>query len=117
MGQAPHHAFTISRRFKNSRIRGSQRAKAKIGSSFDSFLKEVGRYELTPAVAIKRVLAWQIAEAMRSVLLSKIEMAKKMHTSRSQLERLLDPENDAVSLEILARAAHAVGRKLKLELL
>ena len=95
----------------------TKKAKARIGASFDSFLKEEDRYEHPQAVAIKRVLAWQIAEAMRSVPLSKTEMAKKMRTSRSQLERLLDPENDAVSLEILARAAHAVGRKLKLEFL
>lgn len=90
--------------------------KGKIGSSFDSFLKEEGRYERTQAIAIKRVLAWQIEAAMKTGSVSKTEMARRMETSRSQLDRLLDPENDAISLETLARAAHAVGRTLKLEL-
>lgn len=90
--------------------------KGGIGSSFDSFLKEDGTHETTQAVAIKRVLAWQIAEAMKAQSLSKSAMAERMKTSRSQLDRLLDPENDSVSLETLARAAHAVGRTLKLEL-
>lgn len=67
-------------------------------------------------VAIKRVLAWQIEKAMRDGAVSKTEMARRMNTSRSQLDRLLDPENHAVSLETLARAAHAVGRSLKLDL-
>jgi hypothetical protein len=90
--------------------------KRRVGSSFDSYLKAQGRYEETQAVAIKRVLAWQIEEAMRKEAVSKSEMARRMNTSRSQLDRLLDPANDAVSLETLARAAHALGRNLKLEL-
>ncbi len=90
--------------------------KGKVGSSFASFLKEEGAYEATQAVAIKRVLAWQIAQEMESQDITKKAMAERMQTSRSQLDRLLDPENHAVSLETLARAAHAVGRTLKLEL-
>lgn len=90
--------------------------KGRVGSSFDAFLKEQGRYEETQAVAIKRVLAWQIEQAMEREAVSKTEMARRMNTSRSQLDRLLDPENHAVSLETLTRAAHAVGRTLKLEL-
>jgi antitoxin HicB len=90
--------------------------KGRIGSGFDAFLKEEGAYEATQAVAIKRVLAWQIAQEMESQDITKKAMAERMQTSRSQLDRLLDPENDAVSLETLARAAHAVGRTLKLEL-
>lgn len=93
-----------------------KKAKGKVGSSFDSFLKEEGRFEATQAVAIKRVLAWQIEQEMKSQAITKKGMAERMHTSRSQLERLLDPENDAVSLETLARAAHAVGRNLKIVL-
>jgi antitoxin HicB len=88
----------------------------RVGSSFDAFLKSEGRYEETQAIAIKRVLAWQIEEAMKKGDVSKAEMARRMNTSRSQLDRLLDPENHAVSLETLARAAHAVGRNLKFEL-
>jgi hypothetical protein len=90
--------------------------KGRVGSSFDAFLKAEGRYEDTQAVAIKRVLAWQIEQAMKSGEVTKAEMARRMHTSRSQLDRLLDPANDAVSLETLSRAAHAVGRSLKVEL-
>ena len=90
--------------------------KGRIGSSFDAFLKAGGRYEDTQAVAIKRVLAWQIEQAMKNGEVTKAEMARRMHTSRSQLDRLLDPANHAVSLEMLARAAHAVGRSLKVEL-
>ena len=94
----------------------AKKNKGRVGSSFDSFLKEQGRYEDTQAAAIKRVLAWQIEEAMKKDDVSKTEMARRMNTSRSQLDRLLDPKNDGVSLETLARAAHALGRNLKLEL-
>lgn len=90
--------------------------KGRVGSSFDAFLKAEGRYEETQALAIKRVLAWQIEEAMSKGAVTKTEMARRMNTSRSQLDRLLDPENQAVNLETLARAAHAIGRTLKLEL-
>ena len=90
--------------------------KGRVGSSLDAFLKAEGQYEDTQAVAIKRVLAWQIEQAMKNGEVTKAEMARRMNTSRSQLDRLLDPENHAVSLETLARAAHAVGRTLKLEL-
>lgn len=93
-----------------------KKKKGRVGSSFDAYLKAQGRYEETQAVAIKRVLAWQIEEAMQREAVSKTEMARRMNTSRSQLDRLLDPKNDAVSLETLARAAHALGRSLKLEL-
>ena len=94
-----------------------KKRRGRVGSSCESFLKSEGRYEETQAVAIKRVLAWQIEEAMKKGDVSKAEMARRMNTSRSQLDRLLDPENHAVSLETLARAAHAVGRSLKVELI
>jgi len=90
--------------------------KGRVGSSFDAFLKAEGRYEDAQAVAIKRVLAWQIEDAMKKGDVTKAEMARRMNTSRSKLDRLLDPENQAVSLDTLARAAHAVGRNLKLDL-
>lgn len=94
----------------------TKKAKSKLGSSFDSFLKEEGRFEATQAVAIKRMLAWQITQEMEAQSISKKAMAERMNTSRSQLDGLLDPDNDAVSLETLTRAAHAVGCSLKLEL-
>ena len=88
-----------------------------IGSSFGDFLREEGTYEETQAVAIKRVIAWALAEAMEDQDLSKAEMARRMKTSRSQLDRLLDPENADVKLDTLARAAKATGRELRLELI
>ena len=92
------------------------RKKGAVGSTFDDFLKEDGTYESTQAVAIKRLLAWQIGQAMEKKQLTKAEMARRMDTSRSQLDRLLDPESDSVTLETLARAARAVGRQVKVEL-
>lgn len=87
-----------------------------IGSTFDSWLREEGLYEKVSATAIKRVIARQVAAAMQERGLSKVEMARRMRTSRAALDRLLDPENDAVTLGTLQRAAAAVGRQVKLEL-
>jgi antitoxin HicB len=87
-----------------------------IGSSFDDMLREDGIYEEVTAAAIKRVLARQIEQAMKEQHLSKAEMARRMHTSRAALERLLDPENEAVTLNTLSKAATAIGRQLHLEL-
>lgn len=87
-----------------------------IGSSFEDFLKEEGIYEEVTASAIKRVIAWQIEEAMKAQGITKSEMAKRMNTSRAQLDRLLDPDNDRVQLDTMQRAAAAVGRRLRLEL-
>jgi antitoxin HicB len=87
-----------------------------IGSSFADFLKQEGLYEEVTAHAVKRVLAWQIEQAMQAQGLTKVAMAKRMKTSRAQLDRLLDPNNDKVQLDTIQRAALAVGRKLHLEL-
>ena len=92
------------------------RKKGAGGSAFDDFLKEDSTYESTQAVAIKRVLVWQIGQAMERKQLTKAEMARRMDTSRSQLHRLLDPESNSVTLETLTRAARAVGRQVKVEL-
>ena len=73
------------------------------------------RREVT-AVAIKRVLARQVEAAMSDGGLSKAEMARRMRTSRSQLDRLLDPENDSITLATLQKAAMAIGREVRLEL-
>ena len=86
------------------------------GSTFDSFLEEEGILGEVEAAAIKRVIAWQLAEAMKAGKISKKAMAERMGTSRSQLDRLLDPENSAVHLETVARAAHAVGKRLRMEM-
>lgn len=90
--------------------------KKNIGSSFDSWLREEGLYEEATATAIKRVLARQVEAAMLEQKVSKAEMAKRMHTSRAALDRLLDPDNDAVTLRTLQKAASAIGREIRLEL-
>ena len=90
--------------------------KGKAGQLFDDFLREQGTYDETTERAVKRVLAFQLAAAMEEQKITKVEMAKRLATSRSQLDRLLDPTNDAVSLGTLARAAKAVGRTLRVEL-
>jgi antitoxin HicB len=88
--------------------------KKNLGSSFEDFLREEGTLEKTTSRATKRVLAWQIAEAMKALSISKAQLARTMHTSRSQLERLLDPENDKVLLETVHRAASAIGKRATL---
>ena len=90
--------------------------KGSIGQSFDEFLKEQGRFEESTNQAIKRVIAFQLIAEMEKQQLSKTALTRKLHTSRSQLDRLLDPDNTNVTLDALTRAAHAVGRRLQLEL-
>ncbi len=87
-----------------------------VGSSFDDFLEEEGTRVETTALAIKRVLAWQLEQAMAERALSKNQMAKAMKTSRSQLDRILDPDNQAIQLDTIIKAARAVGRELRIEL-
>ena len=87
-----------------------------IGSPFESFLQEEGIAEEVNAAAIKRVLAWQIEEAMKQQGISKNQMAKRMHTSRAYLDRFLDPNNSKVQLDTMQRAAAAIGRRLRLDL-
>lgn len=91
-------------------------SKKRIGSSFDSFLEEDGTLEETSEVAIKRVLAWQIEQAMKEKDLTKAEMARRMQTSRSQLDRLLDPRRTHVKLHTMQRAAAAIGKRLRIDL-
>jgi len=87
-----------------------------IGSSLDDFLAEEGILEEVEAIAIKGVLARQVAEEMQAQRLTKKAMAARMGTSRSALDRLLDPDNSSVTLRTLQRAASTVGRRLRLEL-
>jgi antitoxin HicB len=87
-----------------------------IGSNFDSFLEEEGLLSDTEAVAVKRVIAYQIKEAMKQKRITKASLAKKMGTSRSALDRLLDPSNVSVSLKTLGKAASTLGKKLKIQL-
>jgi len=87
-----------------------------IGSSLDDFLKEEGILEEARAVALKEALAWQVQKAMKRKKINKVEMARRMRTSRAALDRLLDPGNSSVTLQTLCRAARAVGRDLRIEL-
>lgn len=82
------------------------------GSSFDSFLDEEGIREEVESIAVKRVLAWQLERAMRRRQKTKQAMAKELRTSRSQLDRLLDPRNVSVSLGTITRAARVLGKRV-----
>jgi hypothetical protein len=98
-----------------ARKKKSPRSPAKLGT-LDDFLKGEGKLEEFQATAIKEVLAWQIAEAMRANNISRNGLAIRMKTSRSQIGRLLDPKDGNVTLATLQRAARMVGRSLRLEL-
>jgi predicted XRE-type DNA-binding protein len=87
-----------------------------IGSSLEGFLEEEGILEESRAMAIKEVIAYQVQQEMEKEKISKVEMARRMNTSRAALDRFLDPGNASVTLQTLARAARAVGRHLKVEL-
>jgi len=87
-----------------------------IGSTFESWLEEMGIREEVTAAAVKAVIARQIAEEMKKQRITKARMAGLMQTSRAQVDRLLDPGNDSATLETLMRAARVVGRELRLEL-
>ena len=87
-----------------------------IGSSLDELLEEDGLLAEVNAIAIKRVLAWQVSEAMSTQGLNKSQMAEQMMTSRTSLDRLLDPENTSVTLKTLERAATVLGKRLQIAL-
>jgi antitoxin HicB len=91
-------------------------AKKHIGSRFDDFLAEEAMLQEATAVAIKRVIAWQIAEEMQAQHLTKTALAKKMRTSRAALNRLLDENDASLTLTTLASAAAALGKKIDLRL-
>lgn len=86
------------------------------GSGIDDFLKEEGVLEEFQARAIKEVIAWQLAEAMKAKKLSRRKLAQLMHTSRTQVDRVLDPNVGNVTIETLQRAAAVLGRKVQVEL-
>ena len=87
-----------------------------IGSDFDEFLRDEGLLDDAESVAAKRVIAFQIAREMERANISRAELARRMHTSRSSVERLLDPANPSVTLATLERAASAVGKRLTVQL-
>ena len=87
-----------------------------IGSSFDDFLEEEGIRAEAEAAALKRVIAWQISRAMKQDRVTKIQMAERMRTSRSALDRLLDPDNKSVTLDTISRAAVTLGKRIRFSL-
>jgi len=90
-------------------------SKKHMGSGIDDFLKEEGIFEEAEAQAVKEVIAWQLAEAMKKQKISKNRMAALLKTSRTQVDRLLDPKND-ITLSSLQRAAMVVGRRVSIQL-
>ena len=90
--------------------------KKHIGSNFDDFLQEEDLLTDAQAVAVKRVIAFQVARLMEEQNITKSEMSRRMKTSRASLERLLDPSNESVTLQTLDRAARALGRRLQIGL-
>lgn len=86
-----------------------------IGSNFDDFLAEEGILAEVEAAAIKRVLAYQLAQEMKRSKLTRTELATRMQTSRASVNRLLDPKNVSVTLQTMERAALAIGKKLRIE--
>ena len=87
-----------------------------VGSSFDDLLNETGEAAEVNAVALKRVIAWETKQRMQAESISKSRMAELMRTSRSSLDRLLDPTNTSVTLHTLDNAARVIGRTLRIEL-
>ena len=87
-----------------------------VGSRFDDFLAEEAMLDEAVAVAVKRVIAWQIEQEMAAQKLTKTALAKKMHTSRAALNRLLDETDTSLTLTTLASAAAALGKQLRFEL-
>ena len=94
----------------------SKKRNPRIGSSLDDFLKAEGILEDLQVQAVKEVVAWQLEEAMKKKRVSKAGLAKMLRTSRTQVNRLLDPASDDVTLSSLQRAAALIGRQLRLEL-
>ena len=95
----------------------AKKAKRKhVGSDFEDFLREEGRLEEATAIALKRVIAWEIAQAMEKLNVSQAEMARRMHTSRAVIRRLLDRDDPSVTLTTISKAANALGKSVVVKL-
>ena len=93
-----------------------RKAHPRLGSRFEDFLRDDGRMEEATAIAIKRVLAWEIQRAMLAAGVSQAEMARRMKTSRAVVRRLLDDKDPSVTLATISRAAIALGKQVELRL-
>lgn len=87
-----------------------------IGSNFDEFLDDEGQLDEVTAVAVKRVIAWQLGQAMKQAGVTKSALARRMHTSRTVVDRILDASDASLTLDTMTRAATAVGRRIKIDL-
>ncbi|MEO5858648.1 MAG: Fis family transcriptional regulator [Pyrinomonadaceae bacterium] len=87
-----------------------------IGSSFDEFLADEGELDDVTAIAVKRVIAWQLGQAMKEAGVTKSAFARRMHTSRTVVDRILDASDASLTLDTMTRAATAVGRRIKIDL-
>lgn len=96
--------------------KAATKANPHVGSDFDDFMKEEGVYDEAQAIAVKRVLAFQLERDMHKAQLTKAAMARKMGTTRAQLDRVLNPENPSTTLQTLVKAARAVGKRVKIVL-
>jgi plasmid maintenance system antidote protein VapI len=93
-----------------------KRKNAHVGSSFESYLAEQGELEVATALAVKRVLAWELGRAMKAANISRAELARRMRTSRAVVHRLLDESDPSVTLATISRAATALGRSLRVRI-
>ena len=94
----------------------TKKKRAHVGSDFEDFLRDEGRLEEATALALKRVLAWEFQQAMTKANVSQAEMARRMHTSRAVIRRLLDENDPSVTLATISKAAIALGKNLRLKL-
>ena len=92
----------------------AKQASPHVGSNFEDFLREEGRLEEATALALKRVLSWELQKAMEKANVSQAEMARRMHTSRAVIRRLLDQNDPSVTLTTISKAANALGKSLRL---
>jgi antitoxin HicB len=108
----------VPKKIDGGRLKRKQtnRAHDQSGSTFDSFLEKEGIREESEAIAVKRILVWQLEQAMKQQKKTKQAMARALHTSRSQLDRLLDPQNTAVTINTAARVARLLKKRLVLRL-
>lgn len=97
-------------------IMARRKSNPNVGSDFEDFLREEGRLDEATAIALKRVLAWELEQAMIKANVSQAEMARRMHTSRAVIRRLLDANDPSVTLSTISKAANALGRNLTLKL-
>ena len=93
-----------------------RKSQSRAGSKFEDFLREEGRFEEATAVAVKRVLAWEIQRAMAADGVTQAEMARRMRTSRAVVRRLLNAEDSSLTLATISRAAAALGRQIEMKL-